>query len=417
MAADAGTPRDPLRIAFLGPSPAEAGGVPYAANVLLRALAAVGVEVDLYTTACPPALAAFPGIRPMLEPVEHTASLRVLRRLPLLMFIWGQSRRALAQRRLAARMVDEHRSRRYDAVYQFSQPELLALRSRRKRLPPIVVHPEVHAAGELAWHKREDALVRQGESRVRTALVRVMLGVRSVLQGRDLRAVAAVICPSAEFARELARDHRVPERKLHVVPNPIDLQRFAPGAPARRPREILFVSRMSVRKGVEMVVELTKRLDDLAGDVRVVVIGDKSLWSDYRPLLASLNPRLSEYRGYVDPALLPDLLGGASLLVQPSRYEPFALTVAEALACGTPVVISDSVGAGEWLNESCAEIFPSGDADAFEAAVRSMLARLEQSEEAIRSAARILAERAFAPRDVARAAAEVVRHAAGGLSG
>ena len=353
----------------------------------------------------------------MLEPVEHTTSFKVLKRSPLLMFVWGQTRRAIAQRRLAARMVDEHRRKPYDAVYQFSQPELLALRSRRRRLPPIVVHPEVHAAGELGWHKREDALVRRGESRVRTMIVRGMLAVRSVLQGRDLRSVAAVICPSSVFARQLARDYRVPDRKLHVLPNPIDLQRFMPGAPSRRPREILFVSRMSVRKGVEMVVELSHRLDDLAGDVRIVVVGDMSLWSDYRPLLASLNLRVAEYRGYVDPSELPILLGGASLLVQPSHYEPFALTVGEALASGTPVVISDSVGAGEWLDESCATIFPAGDADGFEAAVRSMLARLAESEEAIRTSARRTAERSFAPDDVARAAAAVVRAVAGGRAG
>jgi glycosyltransferase involved in cell wall biosynthesis len=417
MSADGATPEDPLRIAFLGPSPSEAGGVPYATTVLLRGLAGVGVEVDLYTTACPPALASLPGITAMVEPVEHTTSFKVFRRLPLLMFVWGQTRRALAQRRLAARMVDQHRLRPYDAVYQFSQPELLTLRSRRRKLPPIIVHPEVHAAGELEWHKREDSLVRKGESRLRTRIVRSMLAVRSLLQGRDLRSVAAVISPSAVFAQQLARHYRVPERNLHVVPNPIDLDRFAPGAPSRRPREILFVSRMSVRKGVEMVVELSQRLDDLAGKVRMVVIGDMSMWSDYRPLLASLNVRVAEYRGYVDPSELPILLGGASILVQPSHYEPFALTVGEALACGTPVVISDSVGAGEWLDESCAAVFPAGDADAFEAAVRSMLARLDDSEDEIRSSARAAAERSFAPDDVARAAAAVVRGVAGGRAG
>jgi glycosyltransferase involved in cell wall biosynthesis len=353
----------------------------------------------------------------MLEPVHHTTSFKVLGRSPLLMFVWGQTRRAIAQRRLATRMVDEHRLKPYDAVYQFSQPELLTLRSRRTKLPPIVVHPEVHAAGELAWHRREDALVRRSESRARTAAVRGMLAVRSMLQGRDLRSVAAVICPSATFARQLARDYQVPDQNLHVVPNPIDLERFAPGAPSRRPREILFVSRMSVRKGVEMVVELSHRLDDLAGDVRIVVIGDMSMWSDYRPLLASLNGRVAEYRGYVDPSELSVLLGGASLLVQPSHYEPFALTVGEALACGTPVVISDSVGAGEWLDESCAAIFPAGDADGFEAAVRSMLARLDESEDALRASARSAAERSFAPDDVARAAAKVVRGVAGGRAG
>jgi hypothetical protein len=89
MAADGRNSASPLRIAFLGPSPSEAGGVPYVAAVLLRALAEVGVEVDLYTTACPPSVAALPGLRPMLEPVEHTVSFRVLRRSPLLMFLWG----------------------------------------------------------------------------------------------------------------------------------------------------------------------------------------------------------------------------------------------------------------------------------------------------------------------------------------
>jgi glycosyltransferase involved in cell wall biosynthesis len=409
LMASNGREPDHLRIAFLSPSPSDAGGVTYAANVLLRALVAEGVEIDLYATACPPSLVGLPGLRPVLEPVEHGRSFRLLRRAPLLTFIWGQTRRALAQRRLASRLVEEHRRKPYDAVYQFSQPELLALRSRRTALPPIVVHPEVHAAGELAWHRSEDELVRRCEPRVRTTAIRTMLSVRSALQRRDLSSVAAVICPSAGFARELAQDYGIRERCLHVVPNPVDLERFTPTTPSRRPREIVFVSRMSVRKGVEMVVELSRRLDDLAGSVGLVIVGDMTQWSDYRPLLASLNPRVAEYRGYVEPSEMPALLAGASLLVQPSHYEPFALTVAEALASGTPVVVSDKVGAGEWLDESCAAVFPVGDVDAFEQAVRTMLRRIEQSETPIRERAREAAERSFAPAVTARAVATVLR--------
>jgi glycosyltransferase involved in cell wall biosynthesis len=54
----------------------------------------------------------------------------------------------------------------------------------------------------------------------------------------------------------------------------------------------------------------------------------------------------------------------------PSHHEPFGLTAAEALACGTPVVASNAVGAVEGFR-ACCERFRAGDAAAFEAALRT----------------------------------------------
>ena len=136
-----------MRIAYFGPSPSEGGGVTYAATVLLEALLAERLEVDVYSTECPPRLTDRDGLRAILEPLEYGLVSRSLGRAPLLKFIWGQLRRAVAQHRLASRLVDEHRQHPYDVIYQFSQPELLGLRSHREELPPIVLHPEVHAAG------------------------------------------------------------------------------------------------------------------------------------------------------------------------------------------------------------------------------------------------------------------------------
>src|SRR5476651_2426023 len=118
-----------MRIAYFGPSPSETGGVTYAATVLLKALVAEGVEIDVYATSCPPSLERLPGLRMMLEPIRAGTVFRLLQFTPLAKFVWGQTARARANRRLVTRLCDEHKRRPYDVIYQFSQPELLALRA------------------------------------------------------------------------------------------------------------------------------------------------------------------------------------------------------------------------------------------------------------------------------------------------
>jgi glycosyltransferase involved in cell wall biosynthesis len=171
---------------------------------------------------------------------------------------------------------------------------------------------------------------------------------------------------------------------------------------SERPQTLLYASRISVRKGVEMIVDLSHRLSDLRGRLQIVVAGGPTLWSDYRPLLSRLNREIAVYAGSVAPKQLPELYRAADVVVQPSRYEPFALTVAEALASGVPVVASDEVGAAEGVDPRCCTIFPSGKPDALEAAVRGVLRRMGTVDEAaIRDLARSEAERLFAPQRVA----------------
>jgi glycogen(starch) synthase len=73
---------------------------------------------------------------------------------------------------------------------------------------------------------------------------------------------------------------------------------------------------------------------------------------------------------------MPALFRGVDALLVPSHYEPGSLVVGEALASGIPVVVSDAVGPAEVLDPRCCRIFPAGDLDAFEAAVRRLLDEL-----------------------------------------
>jgi glycosyltransferase involved in cell wall biosynthesis len=167
------------------------------------------------------------------------------------------------------------------------------------------------------------------------------------------------------------------------------------------PITLLFASRMSVRKGVEMVVALSHRLSDLAGDVRIEAVGGETPWSRYAALLEGMNGNVAGYHGPVDSAGLADLYRRSEVLLQPSHYEPFALTVGEGLASGLPVVASDEVGAAENVDRRCCGVFPAGDLDAFEHEVRTLVSRLRTVERArIKALARAEAERLYAPGSV-----------------
>jgi glycosyltransferase involved in cell wall biosynthesis len=90
------------------------------------------------------------------------------------------------------------------------------------------MHPQVHAAGELAWHRREAALSAEVEPRSRRGAARTMLAARARLQRRAVHRARLVVAPSARFASDLAADCGVAPQRIRVVPNPIDLERYRP---------------------------------------------------------------------------------------------------------------------------------------------------------------------------------------------
>src|SRR5262249_41586808 len=122
---------------------------------------------------------------------------------------------------LAQRLAERHAERPFDVVYRLSQIELLALRKHRHALPPIVLHPEVHACGELRHHWRERSLALRGEAPAFFALNHAYLAYRARVQARDLRDVPLVVAPATRFAEHLAADYGYPLERIRVIPNVI----------------------------------------------------------------------------------------------------------------------------------------------------------------------------------------------------
>jgi len=207
-------------------------------------------------------------------------------------------------------------------------------------------------------------------------------------------ATAMLTSPDAESDRIGV----LPAGATVVVPNPVDVGRFA--APAERPPgdppTVLVLGRIAARKGVETVVAVARLLDERGYPLRIRVVGGPSLTSDYTCLLEEL-PGNAEYAGPRPFAEMAGELQKADVLLQASTYEPFALTVAEALAAGVPVVGTSEVGAIERVDRTVAAEVAPGDVEATAAAIVAMLEYERARPEQMRALARSQAELLFAP--------------------
>ncbi|HEV3212301.1 MAG TPA: glycosyltransferase [Acidimicrobiales bacterium] len=282
-----GLERPGLRLAYVGPVPSPvADGAPGVAGLLLVELARRGASIDCYVatsreTGSADALTAVPGIE-LVAATSRFGFERWYSRHRLTKMASHQLSAALARRRLAATLAARHHAVPYDVIYQFSNLESFGVPSPGRGRPPVVVHPSVHAAGELRWMREERVLAAGLEGVWQPAAVRAWLVLRALRQRRDARRADRVLAISAAFRRDLVADYGLDPDRVAVVPNCIDLERFAAAArPADVPARIVSVGRLTVRKGLEDVIALSSSLRDLAGRAELDVVGAPSLWSDY----------------------------------------------------------------------------------------------------------------------------------------
>jgi glycosyltransferase involved in cell wall biosynthesis len=143
-----------------------------------------------------------------------------------------------------------------------------------------------------------------------------------------LRAADRVVAVSEFSKRETVELAGVDPERIDVVPNAVDPVFRQDGAAAEG-EYVLAVGTLEPRKNLARVVEATAR----AG-VALRVVGARG-WGG-----VGLEAGHVTWLGRVDDEELAELYRGARCLVYPSLYEGFGIPVAEALACGTPVVTS-----------------------------------------------------------------------------
>jgi glycosyltransferase involved in cell wall biosynthesis len=397
-----------LRIAWLGAGPGhrDSGGVPGVATELLHGLAALGHEIDLFLPSAGHEIPERVLDHDNVTVVWGTSEWRWNRwysRTKATAFASGLIARGYASLRLRRAIARRHAQRPYDVVYSFSTIEAPAVPGSVIRSAPLVIHPETHSASELRFLISERRLALRCQPLHALLVALTMLSARSLVQRIRIRRARLLICISSVFRDHLVADYGFPRERTVVIPNPVRLERFA--GLRNEPREtptVLVLGRVAVRKGVEDVVAVARTLRDRGADVKLRVIGGPGLWSDYTKLLEDLPAESSEYLARMSPAEVPAEIARCDVLLQASRYEPFALTVAEALAAGVPVVATSEVGAIEGVSREVVTAVQPGDVAGMTTALTDAIERVRSDPQRIRAQARSEAERLFAGEVVCR---------------
>ncbi|HEV3260268.1 MAG TPA: glycosyltransferase [Gemmataceae bacterium] len=208
------------------------------------------------------------------------------------------------------------------------------------------------------------------------------------LRERGLVWCADIAVAHSRFAcRELQEATRFPAERLFCLGHPLDTGHLSPGPPARPLNEelglgpatlLLFVGRLAPNKRVPVLVEALARLRDLVPPVHAVVIGedgdvyqDEARRSRERAARLGVGDRL-HLLGHVDADRLRDAYRSAHVFVMPSRHEGFCIPVAEAMACGLPVVAARAGALPETVAPAGLTFTPD-DADDLAGQVRRVL--------------------------------------------
>jgi len=180
-------------------------------------------------------------------------------------------------------------------------------------------------------------------------------------------ALRAVIAVSKRTADDVARHYGPLRAPTFVIPNGVDQTRFAPSGRPRAPgrTRLLFVGAYG-RKGLDTAI---RALALMTRDAELVAVGDGDR-ARFLALAAALGVadrvRLEPWRERIEEAYT-----AADVFVFPTRYEPFGMVIAEALASGLPVVTSAAAGAAELVRGGVAGsvVADPEDAAAFAAAL------------------------------------------------
>jgi N-acetyl-alpha-D-glucosaminyl L-malate synthase BshA len=193
-----------------------------------------------------------------------------------------------------------------------------------------------------------------------------------------------IIAVSNYTAKNIAEEYDVPRRKMEVIPNGVDINRFNPKINGKETKErlgikhdpvILFVGILNFHKGVEYLIKSFSKVIRAVPNAKLVIAGDGPQRDYIIKLIDNLNLKKSvKMIGKVRDDDLLRVYAASDVLVLPSLMEGFGMVLIEAMACGKPCVASRAGGVEDVIVDGeTGFIVPPADSDSLYQAIHDIL--------------------------------------------
>jgi glycosyltransferase involved in cell wall biosynthesis len=186
----------------------------------------------------------------------------------------------------------------------------------------------------------------------------------------NARVSRLVIADSAATRDDLVHAYRIPEDKIRIVhlgcsprfrPISADAECDIRARYGLSEPYLLAVGTLQPRKNLARLFDaFTLARSSLPAGYRLVVVGAPGYAATEVGRRAEQLGDSVRFLGYVPEADLPALLGAATALAFPSLYEGFGLPAVEAMACGTPVIVSNTSSLPEVVGDAGRLVDPTG---------------------------------------------------------
>ena len=186
---------------------------------------------------------------------------------------------------------------------------------------------------------------------------------KQLFEGIDL----TIVTPS-EWLAQVVKQSFLKDYPVQVINNGIDLKIFRPVEIGKfrsnykidaNKKILLGVAfEWGIRKGLDVFIELAKRLD--SNIYQIVLVGTNDTIDKQLPTnILSIHRTQNQQE-------LAEIYADADLFINPTREENFPTVNIESLACGTPVLTYRTGGSAEMLDETCGFVVERGNIDELE---------------------------------------------------
>ncbi len=127
-----------------------------------------------------------------------------------------------------------------------------------------------------------------------------------------------------------------------VISNGVNCSRFRPMAVNANSSQLLYVGRLTEGKGVDVLIKAFSQIASVIPEATLLLVGGGTKETELKALAAEEGvAQQVSFTGVVPNEQLPKLYNESAVFVLPSFNEGFPRTVIEAMACGTPIVVTD----------------------------------------------------------------------------